>query len=88
MQRGLFILFLQLFICVAITGVGIWALLKPRRFQAFLNTNFALLPAVKDGWQITPIALRVIGALLILYGYMFAAGYAEQLVWLKRIFTT
>jgi hypothetical protein len=87
MQRGLFILFLQLFICVAITGVGIWALIKPRRFQAFLNTNFALLPAVKDGWQITPVALRVIGALLILYGYMFASGYAEQLVWLKRLFT-
>jgi hypothetical protein len=87
MQRGLFILFLQLFICVAITGVGIWALIKPRKFQAFVNTNFALLPAVKEGWQITPIALRIVGVLLILYGYMFAAGYAEQLVWLARLFT-
>jgi len=53
---------------------------KARRFQAFLNTNFALLPAVKDGWQITPIALRFIGGLLILYGCMFASGYAAQLM--------
>jgi hypothetical protein len=58
-----------------------------RRFQAFLNANFALLPAVKDGWQITPIALWVVGALLILYGYMFASGYAEQVSFLKRLFT-
>lgn len=87
MQRGLFILFLQLFICVAITGVGLWALIKPRRFQAFLNTNLALLPAVKDGWQITPVALGFIGVLLILYGYMFAKSYAEQLLWLARLFT-
>jgi hypothetical protein len=88
MQRGLFILFLQLFICVAITGVGVWALITPRRLQAFINTNFALLPAVRDGWQITPIVLRFAGVLLIMYGYMFASGYAEQLFWLKRIFFT
>jgi hypothetical protein len=87
MQRGLFILFLQLFICVTITGVGLWALIKPRQFQAFINTNFALLPSVKDGWQITPIALRVVGVLLILYGYMFASSYAAQLLWLARLFT-
>jgi hypothetical protein len=51
------------------------------------NTNFALLPPVKDGWRITRIALRFIGALLILYGYMFASSYAEQLLWLARLFT-
>jgi hypothetical protein len=86
MQRGLFMLFLQLFICVAITAVGLWALIRLRRFQIFLNNNFALLRAVKDGWQIAPIALRFIGALLILYGYMFASSYAAQLLWLARLF--
>ena len=87
MGRGLFILFLQLFVCVATTGIGLWALIKPRHFQAFLNTNFALLPAVKDSWQITPVALRVVGVLLILYGTMFASAYAGQLLWLARLFS-
>ena len=31
--------------------------------------------------------IRFIGGLLILYGYMFASGYAAQLQWLARLFT-
>jgi hypothetical protein len=87
MGRGLFFLLLQLFICVAVTGVGLWALIRPRHFQAFLNTNFALLPAVKDGRQITPVVLRVVGGLLILYGYMFAVAYSGLLHWLVQLFS-
>jgi hypothetical protein len=31
--------------------------------------------------------IRFIGGLLIIYGYMFASGYAAQLQWLARLFT-
>ena len=86
MQRGLFILLLEIFVCLALTGVGFWALIMPRRLQAFLNINYALLPVVDDDWQITPFALRVIGVLLIIYGYMFFSEYVTSLRWLMNLF--
>ncbi len=49
MGRGLLFLMLQLGISIGVTAIGIWAIARPSKLQAFINQNFALLPAVGAG---------------------------------------
>ncbi len=56
-----------------------------KHFQRFVNRNYALLPAVKDGPQITPILLRAVGIFLLWYGWTLAAGFMNELTWLGRM---
>ncbi|WP_027578252.1 hypothetical protein [Bradyrhizobium sp. Ai1a-2] len=86
MPRGIIVLFVQLFVCVGVTALGCWALLWPKRLQRFLNTNFALLPEVREGRQVAPIMLRLIGLFLIWYGYTLVGAYHAELLWLARLF--
>lgn len=86
MTRGLFILVMQMIVCIGVIGLGLWALTRPKRLQHFLNSNYALLPAARDGWQATPIFLRFFGIFLLWYGYMLAAGFQEELLFLGRLF--
>ncbi|OAF02546.1 hypothetical protein AYJ54_26555 [Bradyrhizobium centrolobii] len=86
MSRGAVVLAIQLFVSVVITSVGLWALLWPKRLQQYVNTNYALLPAVREGWRPTAIVLRLVGVFLIWYGYTLAAAYRAELLWLAHIF--
>lgn len=74
MQRGAFFLVVQIAVCLLVTGLGVWALTRPRLFQNFVHTNYALLPAVKPEWQLTPVVLRCFGALLLWYAFTLAAA--------------
>ena len=69
MQRGIMVLVLQMLICLSVTGLGIWAIARPRRLQLFMNNNFDLLPAVKPGVSITPLVVRLFGLFLLWYSY-------------------
>ncbi|MET1026964.1 MAG: hypothetical protein ABWY00_07340 [Dongiaceae bacterium] len=86
MQRGIFFFVIQILVCVLISGVGLWALVSPRRFQHVLHTNFALLPEVRNGLQLTPVLLRFAGILLLWYGYQLSNSFHEELVFLGRAF--
>jgi hypothetical protein len=79
MSRGLFVFVIQVFVGVGITGIGLWALATPRQLQHFINSNFALLPSVKDKLQITPILLRVAGVFALWYGYLLLLGIRREL---------
>ena len=85
-SRGILVLVLQLFESMGVTALGFWALLWPKRLQRFVNTNYALLPAVSERWRPTPILLRLMGVFLIWYGYTLSAAYREELLWLARLF--
>jgi hypothetical protein len=76
-SRGLFIFFVQVIACLGVTGVGLWALLGPRHLQQFINSNFALLPAVND--KATPIMLRLFGAFALWYGYTLIEVFGHEL---------
>ena len=80
MSRGLFVFVIQIFVCVAVTGVGVWALTRPRHLQQFMHSNFALLPAVKTTAQFTPVLLRLLGAFAVWYGYLLFSGFRKELV--------
>lgn len=86
MQRGFFILFLQVVVSVLVTGVGIWIVLLPTSFQRFLTVNFALLSEPRHAWQITPVALRVFGMFLLWYGYSLATEFGKEVSWLAWLF--
>lgn len=77
MSRGLFIFFVQVIACLGVTGIGLWALLGPRHLQQFINSNFALLPAVND--KATPIMLRLFGAFALWYGYTLIEVFRDEL---------
>lgn len=85
MTRGLLALIVQLIVCTGITGLGLWALTRPKRLQHFINSNFALLPAARDGWQATPVFLWFFGIFLLWYDYTLAAGFHEELLFLGRL---
>lgn len=85
MNRGVFILVLQAIVCIGIFGLGLWSLTRPKHLQHFINSNYALLPAARDGWHATPIFLRFVGIFLLWYGYTFAAGFRDEPLWLGRI---
>lgn len=79
MSRGLFVFVIQMFACIGVTSIGVWALAKPKHLQHFINSNFALLPSVKDTVQVTPILLRLLGVFALWYGYMLFVGLREEL---------
>ena len=79
MSRGLFVFFIQMFICLGVTGIGVWALARPRHLQQFIHSNFALLPSVKGAAHITPVVLRLIGAFALWYGYVLIGGLRQEL---------
>jgi hypothetical protein len=79
MSRGLFVFVIQIFVCVAVTGVGVWALTRPRDLQQFIHSNFALLPEVKATAQLTPVLLRLLGAFAVWYGYLLFSGFRKEL---------
>ena len=80
MSRGLFVLVVQVFAGLGVTGIGLWALFRPRHLQCFLNSNFALLPEVKQKVQVTPIFLRLIGVFVLWYGCSLIKGLHQELV--------
>lgn len=86
MTRGLFILVLQVFVCIGVTALGLWAVTRPKSLQRFINSNYALLPAAKDGWQVTPIFLWFCGVFLLWYGYTLAGEFHGELWFLGRVF--
>ena len=86
MGRGLLIFIVQIIVCTAITGLGLWAVTRPKHLQHFINSNYALLPVPKDGWQAAPILLRLFGIFLLWYGYTLAAGFREEMLFLGRLF--
>jgi hypothetical protein len=79
MSRGLFILVVQIVVSLGVTAIGLWALARPRHLQRFINSNFALLPEVKDTIQLTPIILRLIGVFALWYGGMLIDGLHREL---------
>jgi hypothetical protein len=79
MSRGLFVFFIQMLVFLGVTGIGVWALARPRNLQQFIHSNFALLPGVKAAAQITPVVLRLAGAFALWYGYMLFGGLCQEL---------
>jgi hypothetical protein len=79
MSRGLFVFFIQMFVCLGVTGIGVWALARPRHLQRFVHSNFALLPSVNDAARITPVVLRLVGAFALWYGYLLFGGLRQEL---------
>jgi len=77
MSRGLFIFLIQIIACLGVTGIGLWALLRPGHLQQFINSNFALLPAGKD--KATAILLRLLGAFALWYGYTLIGVFRHEL---------
>ncbi len=77
MSRGLFIFFIQIIACLGVTGIGLWALLRPGHLQQFINSNFALLPAGKD--RATATLLRLLGAFALWYGYILIGVFRHEL---------
>ena len=77
MSRGLFIFFVQIIACLGVTGTGLWALLRSRHLQQFINSNFALLPAVSD--KATSVLLRLLGAFALWYGYTLLSVFRQEL---------
>lgn len=86
MQRGIMVLLLQMLICLGVTGLGIWAVTRPRRLQLFMNANFYLLPAAKPGKSFTPMLVRLFGIFLLWYAYSLLREYHNELVWLGTLF--
>jgi hypothetical protein len=80
MSRGLFVFAVQIFVSLGVTGIGLWALARPRHLQRFINSNFALLPEVKDTVQVTSILLRLIGVFALWYGGTLIDGLHHELV--------
>jgi TRAP-type C4-dicarboxylate transport system permease small subunit len=78
------VLVLQLFLCVWVTALGIWASIGPKRSQRVVNTQYALLPEVRRSWQVTPVFLRLIGIFFVWYGYTLAIVYREELLFLAH----
>jgi hypothetical protein len=85
MGRGLLFLMLQLGISMGVTAIGIWAIARPAKLQAFINQNFALLPAAGTGSPIVPTLMRVTGVGLIFYGLTLASGFKDEIVWLGKV---
>jgi hypothetical protein len=79
MSRGLFVFVIQLFAILGVTGIGLWALARPRHLQRFINSNFALLPEDDDKGRVTPIMLRLIGVFALWYGYVLIDGLHREL---------
>jgi hypothetical protein len=79
MSRGLFVFVIQIFASLGVTGIGLWALARPRHLQQFINSNFALLPKVKDTVQVTPVILRLIGVFALWYGCILIDGLHREL---------
>jgi hypothetical protein len=71
------IVFVQIIACLGVTGTGLWALLNPRHLQQFINSNFALLPAVSD--KATSVLLRLLGAFALWYGYTLLSVFRQEL---------
>lgn len=86
MQRGIMVLVLQMLICMGVTGLGIWAVARPRRLQLFMNDNFYLLPAVRPDRSLTPTLVRLFGIFLLWYGYSLLREYHDELLWFGRLF--
>jgi hypothetical protein len=79
MSRGLFAFVLQLFAGIGVTGVGVWAVTRPRHLQRFINSNFAVLPRVKDTVQVTAVLLWLAGILALWYGGLLIGGFRQEL---------
>lgn len=84
MSRGLLMLVLQMAVSIGVAALGVWALSRPKHLQAFINLNFALLPAVRPSSPFTTTLIRMAGICLILYGYMLASNFKEEIVWLGK----
>lgn len=85
MQRGIMVLVLQLLICLAVAGLGILAVTRPKRLQLFMNENFHLLPVVGSGAGITRIFVRLFGIFLLYYSYALLREYRNELLWIGRM---
>lgn len=85
MNRGLFVLVLQLSVCVSVTGLGLWMLLRPRSFQAFLNDDFQLLPPPDARNRLITPLLRLFSLFLLWYGYALARGFLGEILFLGRV---
>ena len=85
MSRGLLVLVLQFFVCVAVFSIGLWTLLRPRSFQQFLNLNFGLLPAAGAGIALTPILIRLSSFFFLWYGYQLGEAFSAEILWLIRL---
>jgi hypothetical protein len=79
MSRGLFVFVMQILACLGVSGIGVWAMSRPRHLQQFIHSNFALLPNLKDSVQLTPVVLRLLGAFALWYGYLLFSGFRHEL---------
>lgn len=85
MSRGFFIFALQLLICVAMAFLGLWTLVRPKSFQAFVHENFGLLPAVGGGIRLIPILVRLSSIFFLWYSYMLTTAFITEISWLAGI---
>jgi hypothetical protein len=85
MTRGLFILAVQILICVAISFLGLWTLFRPRSFQAFVHENFGLLPDVKSDAQLVPLTIRLSSLFFLWYAYVLLSAFGEEIRWIGGI---
>ena len=88
MGRGPFFFIIQGGIILAFTSVGVWAVVRPRHLQGFINENFALFPLVRAGSLstfVTSNLLRLIGLGLIFFGCSLLANFKDEIVWLASL---
>ncbi|TCR81495.1 hypothetical protein [Rhizobium sp. BK376] len=85
MTRGLFILAVQILICVAISFLALWTLLRPRSFQAFVHENFGLLPDVKSGARLAPFLIQLSSLFFLWYAYALVSAFGEEIRWLGGV---
>jgi hypothetical protein len=79
MSRGLFVFVMQMIAGTGVTGIGLWAVVRPKHLQQFVNHHFALLPEVRDTGRITPVCLRLIGLFALWYGCTLIAAIRQEL---------
>lgn len=85
MTRGLFILAVQILICVAISFLALWTLFRPRSFQAFVHENFGLLPDVKSGARLAPLLIQFSSLFFLWYAYELVSAFGAEIRWLGSI---
>ena len=86
MGRGILFLVLQLVVSIGVTAIGIWAITRPGKLQAFIHQNFALLRPAGAEWSIASTLMRMAGAALIFYGVTLASGFKDEILWLGQVF--
>lgn len=81
MQRSIVTVLLQTMICTGVTGLCLWAMIRPKHMHHFLNENFHILPPLRPRSIMTPNFVRCFGLLLLTYAYSLLKNFRHELLW-------